>query len=416
MRVILISMGTAGDVYPFIGLGIALCARNHSVTLMANEHYRDLADRYQFTFVPLISDEETERLLADSDIWHPIKSALAGARWAGPLIARQYAAIREQAEIRNTVLVAYPPVFAARLVQETTVRPLVSVVPMPWMIPSRVAPPRLAGVLNIPEWTPSALRSALWGTLEVVADTLIGQHVNQLRQSIGLQRIRGIARWSYSTQLTIGMFPPWYAAPQPDWPPHTQLVGFSRFDASTEPQLSPDLVDFCQAGDRPIVFTFGTGMMHAKRLFSTMAAVVERLGVQGILLSRYAAQIPDRLPSSILHRSYVPLGKLLPYCAAIVHHGGLGTTAHALAAGIPQLILPLAWDQQDNAQRVKRLEVGNWVAPKSSIRRVALRLSKILTPDVVSRCGEIASRFGSEDASTLAADRIEALAVGHRNG
>src|SRR5205823_14931335 len=93
-------------------------------------------------------------------------------------------------------------------------------------------------------------------------------------------------------------------------------------------------------------------------------AACERLGVRGLLLTKYPHQLPPRLPPTVRYCPFAPFRRLLPLCGAVVHHGGIGTTAAALSAGIPQLILPLAWDQPDNAERVRRLGVGNpaWAA------------------------------------------------------
>jgi UDP:flavonoid glycosyltransferase YjiC (YdhE family) len=94
----------------------------------------------------------------------------------------------------------------------------------------------------------------------------------------------------------------------------------------------------------------------------------------------------------------------------VVHHGGVGTTAQALAAGIPQLILPMAWDQPDNARRVKRLEAGQWLLPNSSAVRIAGALAGLLMPETRSRCRGIAARFGTGDPYEIAAQWIEQLA------
>src|SRR5207248_5044935 len=126
--------GSDGDVFPFIGLGVRLRARGHRVTLVANEHFQTFASRYGFGFRALVSDDETDELLGNPDIWHPVRSALVGARWGRRVLARQFALLSEVASDEDSMLVAYPPVFTARLVQEKFSRPLASLVVMPWMI------------------------------------------------------------------------------------------------------------------------------------------------------------------------------------------------------------------------------------------------------------------------------------------
>src|SRR6058998_939231 len=150
MHAILVSVGTDGDVFPFVGLGIRLRARGHRVTLVANEHYQASAVQQGFAFRALVSNQETNELIGNPDIWHPVKSAIVGARWGRRVLQRQYALLAELARDQDAVLVAYPPVFAARLVQEKLSRPLASLVVMPWMVLSMTAPPRMAGAFHLP--------------------------------------------------------------------------------------------------------------------------------------------------------------------------------------------------------------------------------------------------------------------------
>src|SRR6185436_13395214 len=91
------------------------------------------------------------------------------------------------------------------------------------------------------------------------------------------------------------------------------------------------------------------------------------LGRRGILLTRHREQVPDNLPREVIHIDYAPFSQLLPRCAALVHHGGIGTSAQALASGVPQLVTPFTHDQPDNAARLKRLG-GAEVLPSSRYR------------------------------------------------
>lgn len=408
MHAILVSMGTDGDVFPFVGLGAMLHSRGHRVTLVANEHYHAIASRCGFAFRALVSDAETRELIGNPDIWHPVKSAIVGARWGRRAVDRQYALLSELARDEDAVLVAYPPVFAARLVQEKLSRPLASVVPMPWMILSASAPPAVPGAFNLPRWTPRPAVNLYWRTLEAAADLLIGRFVDRLGRSLDLKPIRRIYRWCLSPQLIIGMFPEWYAPPQPDWPPQMRLAGFPLFDGGKEDSLPDGVRDFCKAGLPPIAFTFGTGMMHGARLFRAAIEACQILGARGILLTKFGQQLPAPLPPFVHYCEYAPFRKLFPHCTAVVHHGGVGTTAQALAAGLPQLILPMAWDQPDNAARVKRLGAGDWLNPKRiNGTQLAEALLKLMTPGKQARCRAVAAQFSDNDALETAARWVE---------
>src|SRR5213079_2172295 len=93
MHAILATVGTDGDVFPHVGLGAALRARGHRVTLAAPEPYRARAVELGLGFCPLVTAAEAGRMLADPDLWHPLRSGPMMARWGRPMIPRQYDAL-----------------------------------------------------------------------------------------------------------------------------------------------------------------------------------------------------------------------------------------------------------------------------------------------------------------------------------
>src|SRR5213593_2783120 len=118
MHAIVVSAGSDGDVFPFVGLGMSLQSRGHRVTLVANEGYRTLAAEHGFDFRALFSKEETDEFFANPNLWRPIRSGCVGARCWGRFIGRQYRLLAELSVMPETIMVANPSVFAARLVQE----------------------------------------------------------------------------------------------------------------------------------------------------------------------------------------------------------------------------------------------------------------------------------------------------------
>ena len=139
--------------------------------------------------------------------------------------------------------------------------------------------------------------------------------------------------------------------------------------------LQADLSAFLDAGVPPVAFTFGTGMRHAGPVFRAAAEACRTLEVCALFLTKFAEQLPAGLPPTIRHVAYAPFQQLFPRCAAVVHHGGIGTLAKAFAAGVPQLALPVAYDQTDNGIRVKRLGAGEWLMAR---RATPARLSESL--------------------------------------
>lgn len=408
---LLVSFGTDGDVLPFVGLGTRLRARGHRVTLAANEHFRAGALERGLEFRPLVSEAETQSLLGNPNVWHPFKSALLGARWARRGLFRQYQVIAEAAQQPGTVIVGYPPVFAASVAREKLRCPLVTLVTLPWLLLSDAAPPALPGAARCRLLrSPWAARTG-WRLGEVLTDLLLGRELNRLRCSLGLRPVRNLYRWCFSPDMNIGLFPDWYAPPQSDWPRPMRVAGFSMFDGAKTKDLPGELLEFCQAGERPVVFTFGTGMLHGKELFRASLECCEALKVRGIFVTKFSAQLPAPLPKTARLERYAPFSQLFPKCAAVVHHGGAGTTAQALAAGVPQLILPLAWDQPDNAFRVKHLGAGDWLDPRSSGRVMARALAGLMTSKRRDQSKQIAHRFQGADPLERGADWVEQTAA-----
>ncbi len=410
MHVILATMGTDGDVFPHVGLAAALRRRGHRVTLAAPEPYRGRADALGLEFDPLVTADEAGRMLADPDLWHPFRSGRMMARWGGPMVRRQYEALARLAAPPGSVLVANPGVLAARLVHEKLGTPTASLLLQPGLLPSCTAPPEMPGGVTIPAWFPDPLRRLYWLGIDAAGYALVGPSLNPVRAGLGLAPVRRVFRWWLSPDRVIGLFPPWYAAPQPDWPPQLRLAGFGRFDG-VRGELPEDVRRFCEDGPPPVAFTLGTGMRHAAGFFRTAAAACDALGARGLLLTKYPDVLPARLPPRVRHCAFAPFRRLLPHCAAVVHHGGVGTTAAALESGCPQLILPLAWDQPDNAARVAALGAGLTLGPRRrSVGHVSRALAGLLAPEVRARCRAIACRAGGADGLEVAAGWVEDMA------
>jgi rhamnosyltransferase subunit B len=411
MHAILVSIGTDGDIFPYIALGTRLRSRGHRVTLASCEQYRALAVELGFSFCSLVSNEEMHEVLANADFWHPVKSGIVGARWGVRAIPRQYQQLADLTRDANAVLIANPGVLAARIVQEKLGVPLATLLLQPGMLPSVSAPPVLPAGPTLPGWAPWPIGRLYFWLIDALGGLLFGRDLNRFRASLNLKPVRRVFRWWLAPELVIGMFPDWYAPPQADWPTQIKLVGFPLDDGRPEKALPADVLEFCGAGEPPIVFTLGTGMMHAAEFFREAVEACRTLGARGLFLTKYRQQLPDSLPPFARHCEFAPFLQLFPGCAAVVHHGGVGTTAKALASGTPQLILPLAWDQPDNAARVKRLEVGAWLRPsRRSSRHLVEALTGLRRPRMRERCRELAARFGNHDALEIAANLVEEFA------
>jgi rhamnosyltransferase subunit B len=395
VHALLIPIGSHGDVHPFVGLGLALKARGHRVTLVTNEHFADLARRADLEFRALGTDDEFRKATDDPRLWEPRKGFRLVMSMVAQLIRPLYEIIAAEYVPGETVLAAQVTAWGARIAHEALGVPLVTVHLQPAVFLSAIDPPKVPlyhAVRPLPLW---ARRMLLRMAERTLADPLLAPPINTFRSELGLRPTRRIARWWHSPQRILGLFPDWFAPPQADWPPNVTLAGFPLFDESAHAAIDPEVTRFLDAGPPPIVFTAGSAMRHGAEFFREAVATCRLLDRRGLLLARFAEQVPRDLPDGVRHLTYVPFSQVLPRAAAVVHHGGIGTTAQGLAAGIPQLVMPLAHDQPDNAQRLERLGVGRTLGPDRFRAPAAASALRALLDDprVASRAVALARRI-----------------------
>lgn len=259
----------------------------------------------------------------------------------------------------------------------------------------------------MPRWW----KRLVFGLADAAMRSLFGSAVNEVRRELQRAPIRRwLMDWSYSPQRILGFFPAWFAPPQPDWPPQLRLTGFPLYDELQGEPLPAAAREFLAQGEKPLVFFPGSVMCARHDFFAASLDACRRLGRRGVFLTRFREQLPP-LPQEVRHFDFVPFSQLLPHAAALVHHGGMGTSAQAMAAGIPQLVMPLAYDQPDNALRLRRLGVAAELPPRHYRGpAVAAALDRLLTaPEVAACCQQIAARFKPANAVTDACRWIEEL-------
>jgi rhamnosyltransferase subunit B len=410
MHFIISSIGSAGDVHPMLGLALLLRDRGHEVTLVACGYFRELVEAHELDLVELGTSEEFLEVNAHRDVWDP---ARAFAHIFDAVLKPAIRPLLEIHEKRNafgrTVAISNCLGFGARIAQEVLSMPLVTVHLAPSALWSDLEPPELAGVSGS-----RSLKSTLHGMAEeLVIDPMICPAVNAVRAEFGLPPMTRTTRWWHSPDLILCMFPEWFAAKQRDWPAQLVCTDFPLWDEDGDARLAADVAAFLDGGDAPIVFTPGSANRFGASFFEAAAGACQVLRRRGMLLTRFAEQVPSALPPGVRHFSYVPFEQLLPRAAALVHHGGIGSSAQAMAAGIPQLVMPLLHDQFDNAARLERLGVAERIqAPAFLAPAVAEALERLLSSDSVERsCRSVAERLAVHDGLSRSAAAVEAFAA-----
>jgi UDP:flavonoid glycosyltransferase YjiC (YdhE family) len=414
------ALGSYGDVHPMVGLGAALAARGHRVKIVTNPYFEDVVVGAGLEFMALGTREEYVRLSQHPDLWHPLRGpklvlGYASAQKLRPL----YDSLIANYILGETVFCAHGMDLASRVAGEKLGAPVASILFAPGMLWTMYDSPRLKGALlgpAVPRWLK---RFQFTLSDKFFIRPLLGPELNSLRKELGLAPVQRIfSQWLFASDLPLGMFPDWFGPRQPDWPAKAKTVGFPLWDTPGDAALPAGVREFLAAGSPPIAFSPGSANKEAHHFFAAAVDACQRLGRRGILLTKYAHQLPPKLPDSVHHVGFVPMSQLLPHTAALVHHGGIGSCAQGFAAGVPQVVRPMSYDQFDNSRRVVRLGVGKEISVRRfSGQRVADTLGTLLgSPTVASRCRDLASRCNGPVALSAACDALEELATQKKAG
>ncbi len=357
-HVLLLPYGTSGSTYPFIWIGRQLVERGHRVTLVTAPRYESITRQAGLNFVATGGDE-LEQMLKAPSLWK-LGLGLATAYKHGGRAARDYVAAAEVAIAQHgsaDLLMAPMICFGARVLREKLRIPLVTVHLYPMMIikaqlPPLVIPPFL-WLRRLPLWL---RRFILWFPNPL--DFFAFPAVKRCCHEHGVIPSSLWKRWWDSPDGVLTLFPDWFAPPQPDWPKNLLQWDFPLEDMAAERPLDDALAKFLAEGEKPVLFTAGTGHFHAEAFFAIAAKLVRELGCRAVFITPKTDQVPCGLPAGVFVSVYAPFSQLLPRARAFVHHGGIGTTSQCLAAGLPQLVVPMSLDQPDNADRVNRFGVG----------------------------------------------------------
>jgi rhamnosyltransferase subunit B len=395
-----------------IALGAALRQRGHRATIITYEVFREAAQSAGLEFIALGTAAEGQAIIADPRLWDPVKGFQCLAeRVLIPNLPRLYEIIAGHAGA-GVVVAAPGTCLGARVAQEKLGVPLATVHLQPAMMRSLADSGRLGRIALGPSVPRPIKKSVFWIIDRFFVDRHLLPQLNGFRAGLGLRPAAGVfGGYLHSTQLVIGLFPEWFAPLQPDWPSHTHLTGFVLYDAGGEAEASATAERFLDAGPPPVLFTPGSATTGQERYFRESVAACRRAGLRGMLVTNFPAQLPRDLPPSVEAFSYLPFSRVFPRCAALVCHGGIGTLAQAIKAGIPSLVVPNAHDQPDNALRIERLGLGRSLYPERyKAAAVARMLNEITGSSLMrQRCRQYAQQIDTEAALRRTCELIEQL-------
>lgn len=404
-HVLLMPFGTAGSIHPFVWLGRLLRRGGHRVTMVTGKAYAELAAQAGLGF-QAVEGGELQRMLDEPRLWQGHGGSCVAYRHAGRSTAAYVAAVETLLASGEKVDLMLAPMicFGARLMREKRRIPLVNVHLYPMMFVSAHELPLALPGFRLLRRMPLALRKAVLG----FPNPLDAFALPAVRRACGKHQVRKPwslwKQWWHSPDGVLALFPQWFARPQPDWPQNLLQWDFPLEDLAGQKPMPADLAAFLDAGEPPVLFTAGTGQFHAHEFFATAARMVRQLGCRAVFLTSKPEQLPEALPETVFVCRYAPFSRLLPRSRAFVHHGGIGTVAQCLAAGIPQLIVAMALDQPDNARRIEAIGAGLAMHRRDFTLHHALpMLQRCLTePHIRETAGRLAAtHFAARDPGPL---------------
>ena len=425
-KIVISTFGSFGDLHPYVAIALELKKRGHRPVFATSEIYREKLDALGLEMHPTPPDlpnydrpEEVARMVAD------LTDRMRGSvrvftHLVNPHLRGMYDALAEATRgadllVTHVLSLAGPP-----LVEKTGIR-WVSTVLAPISLFSNYEPPVFPNapwvyhVLKLhPSLSRALMRVARW-KFDQLAAPLYG-----LRAELGLKRGGNpMLEGQHSPRMVLALFSSVIAERQPDWPPNTRVTGFPFYDrrdrAGDSEGLDPAIVEFLAAGEPPVVFTLGSSAIWvAEDFYRESVEAARAAGVRALLLIGDERNRPAGLPEGVAAFDYAPYGELLPRARAVVHQGGIGTTAQGLRAGIPSLVVPFSHDQFDNGARVARVGAGR-VLPRSKYNAAsAARELRAMLADgsYTTRAAEAGRRIRAEDGAAAAADAIEEVLRG----
>lgn len=422
LRIVLTNIGTFGDVNPLIALALELKARGHSPVLAVPAPYRPKIEPLGLTFYPVRPDfDQRDSRLAEM-IYDLKKGTERGLReFLLPALRESYQDLSAAvfADGGTDLLLTGELAYAGPILAEVSGIPWASYVLAPFSFFSVYDPPVL------PPYPKLARAEAVLPGMGRVVSRVVRwvtrewpEPIYALREELGLPRGPSpFFEGKFSPNRVLALFSPVLGTPQPDWPPSTRTTGFVYYDGDDgKLDLTPELEQFLASGPAPLVFTLGSAaVLNAGDFYEQSAEAAARLKQRAVLL---VGKDPRNLPSrpaspDLCIAEYAPYSKLFPRASLVVHQGGVGTTAQALRAGKPMLVMPYSHDQPDNARRVRRLRVARVIKRE---RYTAARAARIIGAMLASsgysdRAAELGRQVSAEDGLRAACDALEEVAA-----
>jgi sterol 3beta-glucosyltransferase len=416
MKITMIAFGTRGDVQPAVALGKALKARGHSIRVLAGANFTNWIERHGLEAVSSSIDIQS---VMESDLgrdWiekggnpltqmRVIKKLTDQTGWQS--MTEAWTACRDADLIFSSFT---SDIYALSIAEKLGVKHI-SMPLQPALFPSRSG----AVTMNAPFPDRKSVINYVFGkvVLEPFNWRLSGKMVNRFRREVLSLQPQTRAQYMAAKRrlFTVQAYSRHIVPQAEDWPSTIRTTGFWFLEEQSDWEPPRDLIEFLDAGEPPVCIGFGS--MIGRNLEQVTRIVIEAVresGCRAVLLSGWAGIGNSELGDRIYRLEAAPHEWLYPRAAAAVHHGGAGSTAASLHAGLPTVIVPHLGDQSFWAQRVYGLGAG----PKPILRTkltasvLAAAIVAVTTnSDMKRRALDLGARIRAEDGLGEAVRIIE---------
>ncbi len=393
---VIVSFGTMGDVLPFIAVAQRLQRQGRRVTVVTNEQFRSSVARAGVPMVAVGDETRQRRIVEAPHTWTLRRGLTKVFQGLFPDPMQQFELLVEQFDPSAMILIAHPFAMGCRLVQQCHGTLCATVVLSPCLFRSVHQVPVMVRDWELGSMARPLKRLMWWLADRLLIDPAVTPQLKQACRQLGLDSVdRPFDGWMFSPDLTVGLFPHWFAPPQPDWPGQVELAGFPQVD--TGDSLPEKLDEFINSGEPPVVATTGSIPIDGRRFVAPFVKACRRIGLRGVIVGTDTGVLAD--DEQFCFTDFAPFGELFAHCRAVVHHGGIGTTAAALRAGIPQIVRPVSFDHPDHAARIVRLNIGRRLLPDAfSAPRLTTMLEEVLSNSTIQQaCTHRANQPGATE-------------------
>lgn len=415
MKISIVASGTRGDVQPYIALAKGLKTAGYSVRVLTSDDFETLVTGADLEFLSTgesieeqLQSEEWRKLMESGNFLAILRRMAAATKERAHNLARHMPPLFEGSELIVAGMSGMGGVFS---IAEKLKIPVIQAYVFP-ITPTREYPGPLTPnlpfgkMLNRLSYLP--VRQMLWQSIRIADVTT--------RKALGMPpgSFFGPYRALQQKQVPILYGYSKHVLPQPDdWDALTHVTGYWFLDEPVDWTAPADLTEFLRAGSPPVYIGFGSmGNRSPEETTRLALKALSLSGQRGVLASGWGGLSQTDLPDTVHMLKSIPHSWLFPHMAAVVHHGGAGTTAAGLRAGIPSIIVPFFGDQPFWGQRVSKLGVGPLPIPKKHL--TAEKLAQAITQAVSDaemrhRAADLGQKIREENGLTQAASLVKQL-------